>query len=162
MTPQANQRLVRAMLIGTLLVYLVSLVTVGTVQVDKGDGPLGFEVLLLGWIQTLFTLSDGFYALFNGEFSEGLFFLSLALPWLANPLFFLSFFLLYLGKGRTTCLISCLCGVIFAFSFFISSQAILGPDFALVNVSLGVGGSLWLFTSLLLLSIYKVRSVSNT
>jgi len=119
-----------------LFLYLLSLVNISITSSQSGEGLRGYELLLIGGIQTYFGLVT-----FN---------ILSALPWLGNIAMFLTFLCIYSKLSKKICLISAFFGMVCTLSFLLSPYAMLGQDLSLIIVKENTGAYMWVISSVLL------------
>jgi hypothetical protein len=119
-----------------LLLYLLSLVNISITSPRSGEEFRGYELLLIGALQTYFGLVT-----FN---------ILSALPWLGNIAMFLTFIFIYSKQSKKLCLISALFGMACTLSFLFNPYAMLGQNMKLIIVKENTGAYLWVISSVLL------------
>ena len=128
--------------------YLLSLINICISSPWQGVQERGYELLFLGWIQTIFGLFT-----FN---------ILAVLPWLGNIFIFSTVTFIYFDFNKRLCLLSAFFSVICILSFVYSPNVMMGADLAMITVKINIGVYMWLTSAVLLVSsAFFVQDMPN-
>lgn len=162
MDEKLNSQYVKLLIVVATVFYVSSLFITAFSPTSNAEDLLGYEVLLLGWVQTVLMVMATLTALVHFDISAAFSAMLMALPWLANACYLITIVCLLSGFGQRLCLISSISGLLCSLTFMLNPVAVVGADFKSIPVEISLGGGLWFCTGIILLVAYYVKSLPTT